>query len=99
GRIAVTGEPRYIADASTDPDVPPALRERACSGGVRSYYGVPLVAEGRILGLLQVDSTAANAFTEEDRLLVLAFSPLVASAVQNASIFERETARLLDLRQ
>jgi diguanylate cyclase (GGDEF)-like protein len=94
GRIAATGEPRWIDDVLLDPDVPPALRAQATSGGVRSYYGVPLIAEGSVLGLLQMDSTSPHAFNEEDCVVVLAFSPIVAAAVQNARAFEREAATL-----
>ena len=57
---------------------------------MRSYYGVPLVAEGRIIGVLQVDSTEVDAFDEQDRLLMLSFASVVASAVQTARLFAME---------
>ena len=92
GRIAASGEPRYIPDILTDPDVP---SWRATSAGVRSYFGVPLITEGTVIGVLQIDSQEIDPFTEEDRFTVLAFTPIVASAIQTARLFNREAAHAL----
>ncbi|HWG93316.1 MAG TPA: EAL domain-containing protein, partial [Mycobacteriales bacterium] len=89
GTIAVTGEPRYLPDITIVSAVPAGRRTRSTSTGVRSYYGVPLVAEGRIVGVLQVDSTEVDAFDEADRLLVLSFASVVGSAVQGVRHLER----------
>jgi diguanylate cyclase (GGDEF)-like protein/PAS domain S-box-containing protein len=93
GAIALTGEPRYLPDITADSAVTSDRRKRSVSTGVRSWFGVPLITEGRIIGLLQVDSLDVDAWDEEDRLVVLAFTPIVASAVQNARRFEREPTR------
>jgi transcriptional regulator with GAF, ATPase, and Fis domain len=91
GTIALTGEPRYLPDITIVSTVSGAPgQQKATSTGVRSYYGVPLVAEGRIIGVLQVDSTEVDAFDEQDRLLVLSFASVVASAVQTARLFAME---------
>ena len=90
GTIALTGEPRYLPDIT----IVAAVGSRTVSGGVRSYYGVPLVAEGRVIGVLQIDSTEVDAFDEQDRLLVLSFASVVASAVQTARLFAMELSSL-----
>jgi diguanylate cyclase (GGDEF)-like protein/PAS domain S-box-containing protein len=90
GAIALTGEPRYLPDIYADRDVSDDRRKKATSGGVRSYFGVPLVTEGRVIGLLQIDSLEVDAWNDADRLVVLAFTPIVAAAVQNARKFERD---------
>ncbi|MFP5218691.1 MAG: EAL domain-containing protein [Actinomycetes bacterium] len=90
GGIALSGEPRYLPDITIVSAVTPGRRSTSTSSGVRSYYGVPLVAEGRIIGVLQVDSTEVDAFDEADRLLVLSFASVVAAALQNIRMFERE---------
>ena len=92
GRIVASGEPRYIPDILTDPDVP---SWRATSAGVRSYFGVPLITEGTVIGVLQIDSQEIDPFSEEDRFTVLAFTPIVAAAIQTARLFEREAAQAL----
>jgi len=93
GSIALTGEPRYLPDITADADVTEDRRRRSTSHGVRSYFGVPLITGGRVIGLMQVDSVEADAWTESDRLVVLAFTPIVAAAVQNARLLERELVR------
>jgi diguanylate cyclase (GGDEF)-like protein/PAS domain S-box-containing protein len=90
GTIAATGEPRYLPDISIVASVQANSGKNVTSSGVRSYYGVPLVAEGRVIGVLQVDSTRFDAFDEQDRLLVLSFASVVASAVQTARLFAME---------
>jgi diguanylate cyclase (GGDEF)-like protein len=96
GRIVASGEPRYIPDILRDPDVP---SWRATSAGVRSYFGVPLITEGTVIGVMQIDSPDVDPWSEEDRFMVLAFTPIVAAAIQNARLFEREAAHALLPRQ
>lgn len=84
GTIAVTGEPRYLPDITIASTVTARRRNRSSSQGVRSWYGVPLIAEGRPIGVLQIDSTTVDAFDDRDRLAVLAFAPVVALAVVTA---------------
>jgi GAF domain-containing protein len=84
GTIAVSGEPRYLPDITIASTVTASRRSKNSSEGVRSWYGVPLIAEGRPIGVLQVDSTEFDAFGEADRLAVLAFAPVVALAVITA---------------
>ena len=90
GAIAATGEPRYLPDVTIVASLSADGAAKTTSQGVRSYYGVPLVAEGRIIGVLQIDSHEIDAFDEQDRLLVLSFASVVASAVQTARLFSRE---------
>jgi EAL domain-containing protein (putative c-di-GMP-specific phosphodiesterase class I)/putative methionine-R-sulfoxide reductase with GAF domain len=84
GTIAVTGEPRYLPDITIASTVTARRRNRSSSEGVRSWYGVPLIAEGRPIGVLQIDSTTVDAFSDRDRLAVLSFAPVVALAVVTA---------------
>lgn len=92
GTIAVSGEPRYLPDITIASTVTAQRRNRAASEGVRSWYGVPLIAEGRPIGVLQVDSTRLDAFDEQARLAVLSFAPVVALAVVSA----RQAAQQLE---
>lgn len=94
GGIAATGEPRYLPDITISAAVTAKRRRSNTSGGVRSWYGVPLVAEGRVIGVLQIDSTSVDAFSEEDRLILLSFASVVASAVRTARLFAEELGAL-----
>jgi diguanylate cyclase (GGDEF)-like protein len=91
GAIVLTGQPRYLPDITADVEVTEERRRRTTSSGVRSNYGVPLVVEGRVIGLLQVDSVEVDAWDDADRMVVLAFAPIVAAAVQNTRARDRVT--------
>jgi GAF domain-containing protein len=97
GRVILTERPIYLPDVLAEPmvargqddDMAPPLPSRVSPGGVRSYYGVPLLADGRAIGLLQIDAPEADAWHEEDRLLLLAVAPVVSAAIQNARAYAR----------
>ncbi len=88
GRVILTEQPVYLADVGD--------RSGAVSSGVRSYFGMPLVADGGAIGLLQVDSPVVDAWSEEERSMFLAVAPIVAAAIQNARAHAR--AGLAELR-
>jgi signal transduction histidine kinase len=89
GRIVESSEPIYIPDVYADPRTPPP-EGRALSAGVRSYFGVPLIARGAPIGVLQLDSPELDGFPPNARTLVLAFAPTIAAAVQNAELYAHE---------
>ncbi len=99
GKIAATSEPVYIADIHTDPSVTEERRKRSVSAGVIAYFGVPLITEGKPIGVLQIDSPVPDAWGEEDRVLLLSFTPIVAAAVQNARLYAREQAAVHRLQE
>lgn len=85
GRIVLTEQPVYVADVLADSAVPADRRKAGnLSRGVRSYLGVPLVAEGRAIGLIQIDSAEPDAWDEDERVLLSSVAPIVAAAIQNA---------------
>jgi serine phosphatase RsbU (regulator of sigma subunit)/anti-sigma regulatory factor (Ser/Thr protein kinase) len=69
GRIAAEREPVAIPDINHAVVVNPLLRER----GIKSLLGVPLLVEGRVLGVLHVGTLRRREFNDDDvRLLRLA---------------------------
>ena len=68
----VSHEPRYIAD---DPRLLPATR---------SELAMPLTFEGKVLGVLDVQSTELNAFNNEDLFVLNALANQVAVTVDGA---------------
>jgi GAF domain-containing protein/CheY-like chemotaxis protein/HPt (histidine-containing phosphotransfer) domain-containing protein len=60
---------------------------------VKSYLGVPILAEGRAIGVISVQSTQrAGRFGESDTRLVSTIAANVGAAIQNARLY-RETGR------
>ncbi|WP_133412042.1 SpoIIE family protein phosphatase [Vallicoccus soli] len=91
---AALGRPLVVADAEADERVaglPPVT-----SGAVRSYLGVPLIADGTPLGALCVFNAQVHSWSESDINLL---EQLAASAVAELELtalnVEAETSRLL----
>lgn len=58
--------------------------------GTRAFAAVPLISRNRVIGVLWVDNYFNNrAITDEDMHFLTAFSNHVASAIENARLFER----------
>lgn len=57
---------------------------------VFSWLGVPLISRDRLIGVVTVQAFEANRFDEEDRRFLEAISAQVASALENARLFEAE---------
>jgi diguanylate cyclase (GGDEF)-like protein/PAS domain S-box-containing protein len=56
---------------------------------IHSWLGVPLIFQERIIGLLTIDSTTPNQFTQESIILATAFADQVAVALENSRIYEK----------
>jgi PAS domain S-box-containing protein len=57
--------------------------------GVRSWLGVPLIAKGRLIGVLRMDHVEPDHFTQEDARMALAFADQAAVAIENARLYEQ----------
>lgn len=84
GRVILTEHPVYLPDIETEEDVNSQSSGRRVSTGVRSYFAIPLVADGHAIGVLQVDSPHADAWPDAERAIFLTAAPIVAAAIQNA---------------
>jgi serine phosphatase RsbU (regulator of sigma subunit)/anti-sigma regulatory factor (Ser/Thr protein kinase) len=74
GRIAAERRPVIIGQVDHSNVLNPILRDKA----IRSLLGVPLVAEGTVLGVLHVGTLAPRRFTEEDTHLLQLVADRVA---------------------
>ena len=76
GAAAVSGKTIVVDDVNSDP------RYLACSLETRSEIVVPVFADGRVIGELDIDSSTPAAFTVEDRTLVERCAALVGTFLQ-----------------
>jgi sigma-B regulation protein RsbU (phosphoserine phosphatase) len=77
-RVLNTAEdPRYIA---SHPDI-------------RSEMAVPLIAQDRVVGVLDVESERIGYFTEEHQRTLALLAPQIASSVENARLYEELAQR------
>jgi serine phosphatase RsbU (regulator of sigma subunit)/anti-sigma regulatory factor (Ser/Thr protein kinase) len=86
GRIAYDKQPVSIEDLDDADVVNPLLRER----GIRSLLGVPLLAAGRLLGVLHVGTLVRRRFSDADIDLLQMVADRVALATE-ARQAERES--------
>jgi diguanylate cyclase (GGDEF)-like protein len=55
---------------------------------IRAWLGVPLMVQDKVIGLLSMDSSEPNDFTDEDINLASIFASQVALVLYNASVLE-----------
>ncbi|MGZ8845676.1 MAG: GAF domain-containing protein [Pyrinomonadaceae bacterium] len=88
GRVAQRKEPIIVDDIETADLHTPFLREH----GVKCLLGVPLLIEGRVVGVIHVGRLVRRTFTEDDARLLELVAFRVALAIDNARLFEEERA-------
>ena len=86
GRIAATRTHQVIRDISQAHVVSSYFRE----SGIVSLAGVPLIADGRLIGVVHVGSKQMREFDREDILLLRLVAARAAVAIDRARIHERE---------
>ena len=92
GRVVEENKPRIIRDVDHADVYNPLIKKK----GIKSLLGVPLVIEGRPIGVLHVGKLETTDFTHETvRLLELA-GDRIALAIENARLHEEQTAALAE---
>jgi serine phosphatase RsbU (regulator of sigma subunit) len=86
------------------PNIPPSYNtfKKSTQEQIKSWMGIPLIARDKVIGLISIDHTEANAYDEDDLVLALAFANQVAMALENARLYElevRELERELEIAQ
>jgi signal transduction histidine kinase len=82
GWVAKTGKPLRVPDVTADP------RYVSVRTDIRSELAVPLLVEGALTGVLNVDSTRHDAFSAEDEDLLVAIANQSAQVIQNSWLYQ-----------
>jgi PAS domain S-box-containing protein len=87
GRVAQTGEPLVVEDASHDPRLtkPMIAQEKIVTELI-----VPLESKGKVLGTLCVATRHARRFAREETDLLCASGRVIGIAVENARLYQKE---------
>jgi signal transduction histidine kinase len=88
GQIAADKRPVILDDVDHSNVLNPILREK----GIKSMFGVPLVVEGEVLGVLHVGSLVPRQFREDEVELLQLVADRAALAIEHARVFEAERA-------
>jgi PAS domain S-box-containing protein len=92
GRVAAERRAIAVADTGNIRLANPILREK----GIRSLLGVPLIVEGRLLGVLHVGTLTRREFSVDDQILLRLVTDRIALAVDRAQLHHQaETALTL----
>jgi sigma-B regulation protein RsbU (phosphoserine phosphatase) len=84
GYVAATGQMRYAPDVREDQYYIP------CEESTLSEVAIPLLVDGRLVGVFMASHHELNAFPPEQLRLLQALSNHIAVAVQNARRFQQE---------
>jgi phosphoserine phosphatase RsbU/P len=88
GRIAAQHKPVVLNRVDKTTVLNPILVDK----GIRAMAGVPLVASGRVIGVLHVGSLTPRTFTEEDVELLQLAGDRAATALQSLSVSSERIA-------
>jgi len=83
GTAALRREPILVGDVRSDP------RYLHSVDAVRTELAVPMTARGKLVGVIDLESTRINAYTEYDRALLRLIAARIAIAIDNARLYRR----------
>lgn len=83
GWVARAGTPAAVDDVHAD------SRYRQVDERTRSELAVPLIAEGKVLGVFNVESSRMAAFSTRDLRLLTTLASYAVVAIQNARLYEQ----------
>ncbi len=88
--VAKHGETLMSNDVSQEPRFVPSPLPPS---NTRSELTVPLIFNGQVHGVLDVQSDQLNAFTEQDKLIIETLGDSIATAIRNADLYRSEQWR------
>ena len=88
--VVESSRPVIVADTHGDP----RWHVLAGSEYIRCWLGVPLAAQGRVIGLLSLDKAVPNFYGQRDAELAAAFANQAAVAIENVRLFDAERRQL-----
>lgn len=83
GLAAARREPVLAGDVRNDPRYLPTV------DAVSTELAVPMVARGRLVGVIDLQSTRLNAYSEYDRALLRLIAARVSVAIDNARLYRK----------
>ena len=84
GAVAATGQAIRVADVRADSRYLNAL------DGVRSELAVPLIVRGRVIGVMDIESSQLDYFTPDQQNILTLVASRIGTAIENAKLYEHE---------
>lgn len=97
GRIQLLGRFVQIPDVLADPEY--RLHEAQDLGGFRTHLGVPMLRDGRLIGVVLVSRRTVRPFDDRQIALVATFADQALIAIENARLIDaiQEKSRQFEL--
>jgi GAF domain-containing protein len=95
GRAAIEGRVVHVTDVLTDPEF--ARHDAQKTGGFRAALGVPLLREGKVIGVIFLSRAKPQPFSEKQIELVTTFADQAVIAIENVRLFDAEQQRTREL--
>jgi GAF domain-containing protein len=95
GRVVLDAKSVHLIDSQADPN--PELVNRSRSGNTRTLLGVPLQREGMPIGVLLLQRSIVQPFTDKEIGLAETFADQAVIAIENVRLFEAEQQRTREL--
>jgi GAF domain-containing protein len=97
GRTAIEGRVVHVADVLTDPGF--VRHDAQKTGGFRAALGVPLLREGKVIGVIFLSRAKPQPFSEKQIELVTTFADQAVIAIENVRLFDEVQARTRELQE
>ena len=95
GRVVLAGKSVHIPDADADPELT-LLQARGVERN-RTVLGVPLLRDGKLIGVLVATRLNVETFTDKQIELLTTFADQAVIAIENVRLFDEVQARTREL--
>ena len=93
GDVVISGEPAFLGDAAGWARYPEIGKVMAAHG-FEGYAGIPLLLDGKVIGLFTAAYIGPHTFTADDRLFFAAFADQCVQALERARLYaDAQSAR------
>jgi signal transduction histidine kinase len=97
GRTLIEGKAVQVPDVLTDPEY--MYLDHQNKSGARTILGVPLLREGKPIGVVLLYRSTVRPFTDKQIELVTTFADQAVIAIENARLFDEVQTRTRELAQ